>query len=331
MSSVRSEKYVVRPFSGLQAADDVLDGTVLSVDGTVYEPGSVVLDASLLASAKFALHLPTGKEMGDAVDSTPLGSADCGLVITTRALSNRWSHTVLREYVRHVDADPVMEIDRDIDRLVFADAGGFVISVAIVLLHELQPEPLRPNLTGTWLARRDFRVVPERAEFSFSPDELTDELRKQFSLPSNAPSFVHVDVDQLVGADDLSEAVGVYLDSSILRLLQQSQTDPLALHIQSELAVTTMAAVARGGLVAMQQDLGRPPLTADLDDFPAISSLYAQLTKRLNRKSMSALLDLMEDPDAFAAHLRAAFDVGKHTLAALKATPAGASAEGDQA
>lgn len=328
MSSIRSEKYVVRPFSGLQASDDVLDGVVLSVDGMSYEPGSVVLDSSTLAAAKFSLQLPSGKSLGDAVDATPLGSADCGLIITARALSNRWSHTVLREYVRHLEDDLVMEIDRDVDRLVFADGGGFVISIAIVLLHELQPEPLRPHLTGTWLARRDFRVVPERAEFSFSPDELTDELRKQFALPSNAPSFIHVDVDQLVGADDLSEAVAVYLDSSILRLLQQSQTDPLALHIQAELAVSTMAAVARGGFVAMETDLDGPPTTADLEDYPAILGLYEQLTKRLNRRTLSAFLDLMRDPDAFDAHLRAAFDVGKHTLAALKATPAGANTEG---
>ncbi|GAA2079856.1 hypothetical protein GCM10009821_20150 [Aeromicrobium halocynthiae] len=327
MSSVRSEKYVIRPFNGLDAAENVLEDLVLRIDDLEHEPGSIVVDAPTLASAKMALRLPSGSDLGDAVDSTPLGSADCGLVVVARALSNRWSHVVLRDYVRHLDLDGDFEIDRDADRLVFADAGGFVITVAIVLLHELQPEPLRPNSPGTWLARRDFRVVPERAEFSFSPDELTDELRKQFSLPSNAPSFVHVDIDQMIGADDVSEAVSVYLDSSILRLLQQSQTDPLALQIQSELAVTTMAAVARGGLAAMAESLDYEPGAPDVEDYPAIASFYAQLTRRLGRQSMSALLDLIRDPDAFAAHLRAAFDVKKHTLAALKSTPAGASAE----
>src|SRR5664279_3080326 len=257
MSAIRSEKYVVRPFEKLDSAEDALEAVRLDVDEQSYEPGSVVLDAHSLSASTLHLSMPTTGEIITAVEGTPLSPLDCGVVIVARAITNRWSHVVLRDYVRYLQYDEGIAIDRSDDPLVFADRGGFVITVAIVLLHELQAEPLRPSSTGTWLARREFRVVPERAEFSFSPDELTDDIRSQFSLPASTPSFVFVDRDQLVGADDLSEAVSVYLDTDILRLLQQSQSDALSVHIQAELAVTTMSAVARAAIDAISDELGR--------------------------------------------------------------------------
>ncbi len=321
MSAVRSEKYVIRPFVDLDAAEELFHNVRLCLDAQEHEAGPVVLDQHTLSSADLVLRLPSPAEIVEAVERTPVAPIDCGLVVVAASNSNRRSCVVFRDYARYLTFGQELEIDREIDPLVFKDRGGFVITVALVLLHELQSEPLRPHLVGTWLARREFRLIPERAEFSFSPEPLTGDIRRQFGLPDRAPSYVRIDEDHLLTADELSSAVSVYLDDDILRLLQQSQNDALSIHIQSELAVTTMGAVARAAVGAVSREVDGPAAPTDVADYPAVEHFLTRLAKRLERETLSSLLSLIDDPDALEAHLRAAFDIRRFTLAALKSTP----------
>lgn len=331
MSSVRSAKYVIRPFVDLDHADDVFDQVRLSIGSAEFEAGSVVLDTETLASEAVSIRLPAPSELVAAVERTPVAPIDCGLVVLVSALSNRKSHVAYRDYVRHLDVDGVLILDRAVAPLIFQDSSGFVVTVALVLMHELQAEPLRPHMAGTWIARREFRLVPERAEFSFSPEPLTKEVRKQFGLPERTPQYIRVDGDHLLTADNIADAVGVYLDEEVLHLLQQSQSDALSVHIQYELAVATMGAVARACVSAIARESGGAMSATDVSDHPAVERFLDRLAVQLKRDSLASLLGLIEDPDALEAHLRAAFDVRRFTLAALKTTPGNAISDGNDA
>lgn len=216
-SMTRSESAIVRPFSQIESADHSLDGVRLQVGGEVYEPGAVVLAAETQEVAKFALRLPSPQDVREAVSRTIVPEVDCGLVVIASGKSHRVSFVALQQYLKP-EAWPVeLELQRSSADLVFNDQAGFSLTVAVVLLHDLTPAPLRPHMAGTWLAKREFSIGPEREETSFSPEELTDELRAHYHLPSGAVRYVQVGEWQ--DAETLSDQVHVYLDRDVLNLL----------------------------------------------------------------------------------------------------------------
>ena len=316
----RSERYVVRPFINIEEADEALDKVRLYVGDTENEHGTITLPDVTLHNAELALSLPSPDEVREHVQKTVIAPVDCGIVVLVRGTSHRSSRILLNEYCHTAHYETEFRIERNEAELILKDRDGFTVTVAIALLHDLTPEPLRPHLAGTWLARRDFRVVPERDETSFSPEELTDEIRAAFKLPAKTPSYISVDEGVLLEAEVLSDAVKVYLDRDVLRLLQQSQADTLALQIQSELAASTMNAVARAGLKAIAEELGRVPVQSDLEEYEAIKKFFDRLARLLGL-DLSTVFGLVDDPDRLSAHLRAGFAVQKHTIDALKNTP----------
>lgn len=314
-AATRSESALVRPFAGIGDADAPLQSVRLLVDAEEFEPGSVVLPEESLAQATITIKLPPPDAVRANVEKTPVPVVDCGLVVMATARSHRATRILVQEYLRLADWPEELILERAHDDLILRDQGGFTLTVAIVLLNDLTPEPLRPNLAGTWLARREFRVSPEADDISFSPEALTEEIRKAYDLPPGVLRYVHV--DELLGEEQLSDAVHVYVDPDVLNLLLASPTDAISIQMQIELAIQATETVA----IAIVKDLstGEAPATADsLTPYPAAKRFIENLAKTLN-VTVADVLDLAGSQQAvLRSHLEAAFKMRDATSSALK-------------
>lgn len=313
-ATTRSESALVRPFAGIGDADTPLDVVRFLVNADEHQAGAVVLSDDVLATAKFAVRLPTADDVRAAVQKTVVPHVDCGLIVMATARSHRVSKVLLHEHLRTADWPTQITFTRSDTDLIFNDRAGFTLTVAVVLLNDLSPKPLRPNMAGTWLARREFKVSPEVDETSFSPEPLTDEIREHLGLPKGVLRFV--EVDGVLDEENLSDAVRVYVDEEVLNLLQANQTDSAAIQLQIELAVQATETVA----VAIAKDLahGAVPTVDSLETSPAAKRFYENLARTLG----TTLADILElatnQAPALRAFLEAAFDMRAATSTALK-------------
>lgn len=315
-SPTRSETALIRPFAQIEEADVPLEGVRLWVAGEEYPAGAVVLAEDVLAVAPLSLKLPSPQEVRAAVEKTSVPPQDCGLVVLGASRSNRVSRVIVQEYLKQ-DAWPAsLSLPRDSSDLVLGDRYGFSLLVAVVLLHDLAPSPLHPHMAGTWLARREFAVSPEREDTSFSPEELTEEIREFLNLPKGVLRFVQVLNWQ--NADVLSDEVRVYVEPEVLNLLLASPTDRGAIQMQVELAIQSMETVAATIAHDLSDDGKQAPSSEALSPYPAAARFFESLS-RSTTLSVEDLLDVaVGEPNRLRAHLEVAFNAKAVTAQALK-------------
>lgn len=316
--SVRTERYVVRPFLGLAPVDDVLDCVRLKVKGEEHAPGSVVLADGDLTNAALVLTLPESVEaLRQAVEDTKVPEVDCGLVVFATAFGLRSSVILLRRSLILDDFPSELPIDRSVAPLVLANKSGFKITVAVALLHQLQRQTLRPHVAGTWLARRDFRVVPERDDSVFDPEPLDDKARSYLGLPEGTLSFVDVP-DSVISCDSLADEVKVYLDEDTLNTLLRNPDDPLSRQIQAELAATTLNVVAVTMIRAIQSESNAVTITqAEVEGYPTAATFFKTLAGRLGR-DVGSIMKMAHEADRLRAEIQSAFGLRTLTERALR-------------
>lgn len=314
-SATRSETARIRPFAHIDAADLSLEDVRFVVGGVEYEAGAVVLPDESLGSARLALRLPVPQEVKEKVARTVVPAVDCGLVVMASSRSHRICHVFVREYFKANAWPAELELERDVADLVLNDRAGFTLTVAVVLLHDLSPEPLRPHMAGTWLARREFVVSPQREDTSFSPEELTDEIRTFRKLPQGVLRFV--DVGEWREAEALSDEVHVYVDPEVLNLLLANPNELTSVQMQIELALQATETVA----VVIARDLashGSAPSANALDGYDAAKRFFENLARNLKITLADALDYASNDPATLRAYLEVAFNMRVATSAALK-------------
>lgn len=314
-SPVRAETALVRPFAGIADADAPLEQVKLVVDGAAHRPGPVVLPSATLADAQLTVILPSPEEVRAHVEKTVVPTVDCGLVVMAAARTHRVTSILIQDHLRTASWPEEFTISRSSADLVFNDRSGFTLTVAVALLNDLTHEPLRPHLAGTWLARRDFRVSPETEDTSFSPEALSEDVRKHFGLPQGVLRYVRV--EEVLEADAISDAVSVYLDPDVLSLLHANQTDKYAIQLQTELAVHVTEAVAAAITKALSSD-GATPTPDLLDEHPAASRFMSRIASELDLSLMDVLFLTHDDPQTLRARLEAAFNLSATTTSALK-------------
>jgi hypothetical protein len=315
-SPTRSETALIRPFDQLAEVDMSLNGVKLTVDHVAYDPGAVVLAEDVVTTGNFALSLPNPSDIRDAVNASPVPTQDCGLVVLATARSNRVSRVLLREYLKPDNWPESFTLNRAMSDVVLRDRAGFVLTVAVVLMHDLTPAPLQPNLAGTWLARREFSVSPERDDASFSPEELSEEIRVFHELPVGVTRYVHVGDWQ--DAEVLSDAVRVFVDPDILSLLLASPSDKASIQVQVELAIQAMETVASAIARELADDAKRAPSLEALAPFQAASRFFESLSRGTGVPVEDLLDSAVSDPSRLRSQLEAEFGLKSATIQALK-------------
>lgn len=226
------------------------------------------------------------------------------------------------EHLDKADYPTEFFLHRQPGDLVLSDRQGFTITVALVLLVDYQTwDTLRPHMAGTWLARRDFKVSVERDQTSFSPEELTDQVRTDNDLPEGVMRFIQY--TSVVGAEDISEVVRVYVDPTVLNWLYANETRPAALQLQTELAVQAYSVAAASMVDEIRFDIGAEPGPGDMGNYPVAEHLFEFITHTLTDATgkdvtISEVLKYTKTPGLLASHLEVAFKMRDSTLHALK-------------
>jgi len=314
--SIRTEQYSVRPFKGLTDVSQILKPVRLAVKGNDHQPGAVVLPEEELVESQLTVRIPVSADsVLAAIESTGIPEVDCKLVVVANANGLRAS-TVIAQMPVDAFTDEVV-IDRSTMPLVLQNKSGFKLTVAIVLLTQLQPVPMRPHLAGTWLAKETWSLSPERDVSAFNPSPLTDEIRESLRLPEGTLNFVEVS-ESVIHAENLDDEIAVYLDEAALNTLLANPDDPVARQMQADLAATTLSVVAAEMIRGIQRETKREAVSAqDLAEFPVAAGLFNELASRLGR-GLNQTIDVAQKPDRLRAEIQSAFDVRKLTDAALR-------------
>lgn len=321
--NVRAENTTIRPFRNIGAANVALESVVLLVDDEEEKPGPVVVAPETLASAKLTLTLPDIEYVREQVEKTGLHVPDCALVILATGRSHRGaSRVVYCEHLNKADYSTSFVLHRTPDDLALSDRQGFTVTVAIVLLVDYATTPpLRPNMAGTWLARRDFRVAVERDQTSFSPEPLTEQVRKANNLPAGVMRYIDYH-GSIESAEDIAEVVTVYVDPTVLTRLFATETKAASIKEQTELAVQSYAVIATAMLDEIRGELGAEPTETDLVKYPVAEHLFDYIANTLSEAtsddiSVSKVLKFVKTPGLLASHLEVAFKMRDMTLTAL--------------
>lgn len=318
----RRESKTLRPFSVADDAVELMKSMRLAIDGTEYEPGTVLLPDELLDDATLTLKLPAFDDLRAALNKSDNAYVDCAFIILARSATHRISTTLYHETLRntHLDEDFTPDRSDPSNNLILNDREGFTLIAAVYLYRDLSTaKPLQPSRAGTWIARSTFKVERERSISSFSPLPLTKDRRKELDLPPQTPSFIEVQ-DALLDVDQVSDAVTVYYDDVLLATLHHNPKDPLVLQIQRDLAAHTMTVVAQAAVAKIRtENSGKPIAPEDLDQYSGVKTFFNNLANQQN-VDLQEVLDRTEAPDRLRAHLADAFKVRDAVLAALNDT-----------
>lgn len=304
---VRVETATIRPFTGLGELEALFEERVAAELAEValapaplptfidHDLGDANGDLSIIFAAD-------GVEKSSETFSTALERLAKGLgvrgiaeslrvVVVARAVSLRFA-TVIGSWTLNEEIPDRISISRGDGGVKFAlqDRRGFDLRVALVLADDLPDAgPLTPALAGTWLAQARFRVRPVPNRGGFAPQELTPEIRRQYSLPDNTLSFVAVQQDALLGADDLSEVAVHYWDPDVLRLIQVRPKDDVARYVQESMAVELLTSVAGSIAQAIKSEAGPEAGIEALKDYPAAEDFIEEITDLLASRSKTPM------------------------------------------
>ena len=318
MSAIRTEKRVVRPFAGLGEVEECLASTHLILNGEPVDQEAIVREASELVEDRFVLALNVDNEaVADAVQRMQIPEVDVGLAIIATGRSLKATAILLRSPVLVPSAPAQVELDPARYPDIFGDLRGFDIRVCVVLLHDLQPQPLRPYLAGTWLATRDFSVSARGDILSaFNPLRLSPEVRDTLQLPDGTVTYLAINGDSVLDSTDLAEAFSFFIDGALFDLLHANQSSPLAEALQVEFVVEFLM----GALAEIVRDIDERGMTGSEDlldaEMPA-GGLVLGVAERIGTTASKLCDDIRSDPARVRAKLQSLMDLGKRLRKAV--------------
>lgn len=278
---VRTERRLVRPFSGLASFEALFRRPTLTVgDGDESEPSTVFVEPESMWPGSYAVlpHIDR-QELLEACVQAQLAPDAVDLVLLARGRTLRRSAILYRECLQKTVPEvihPVIKSGDENAAMVLGDGSGQDILFVAVLNRDIKPEVMRASLAGTWLGLCRWRVRPTPAlGRSFLP--LTDEIRRHFALPADATSYVHIQGEDFSDIGSLSSAVQHFVDSDLLSAL--SVGGPAVRAITTMLVVELLTQLTIG-LAAFASESDSTPgkvTSSALDDLPGVREFMERL------------------------------------------------------
>lgn len=250
-----SEKRLVRPYVGLERFQNILDKWYLRIADEILEPGdhrtvtssSFLTDPAVLVCATDDDALEdVHKEAIGAVEAVDLSLADVELIVLASTPYLRMADIALRQSLADDEGIPRTLNLAEIDglRAQSTPNGGCNIDVYFALAQDTPARPLHPWRRGTWFGHIRFSLGTDLGELGFTPRALTDLLRNDMELPANTIRHVVIDDDALRG-EDLAGAVELYIDETLLAMLNQSPNTSAARSFQRQVFIDVVGAIVR--------------------------------------------------------------------------------------
>jgi hypothetical protein len=249
-----SQSFLTRPYPGLDSLQTVLSGVEVVIGSTRYLSGNVSLPLDQLplrdAFVEIAIDQQGVREAAIAA-GLPYSSLRVACVVYGSVIAeSRLLADIALEELLSPRAVPISGAP-----LITESPNGVDVRVFLYLGERLSEDNLRPHIPGTWLSFSEFRISPFTALSRFSPSPLDDAVRKHFQLPAKSMTYVSVN-DELLEAESLDEEVEVYVDVSILRLLQEAPSAPLSSYIQLDLVALTLSAILQKAVSLLREPDG---------------------------------------------------------------------------
>ncbi len=317
--SSRTESRVVRPFAGLGRLGEVLVGSSLLLNGEALEDDSATRTAEQMATDVYELDVNVDLAViRKAVDSLDIPEVDVGFVIVATGRTLKATIILHKSIVVGDDVPSRLQLSRVDYPEVFGDTRGFTLRCAVVLLHGIQPRPLKPHLAGTWLARRNFSVILESDVIGgFNPSRLTAEAKQRFGLPDGTVSYVHVK-DSLLEAESLNESVELLIDEQIHDSLYMDQNSSFGQFMQIEFALDFILTVTQA-IVTELGDTGVPDIEVEALDATSPAAIFLKNSSSLTGMPIPELAETLRiNPMKVRSLLQDSLELRDHALAGLK-------------
>jgi len=309
MAVARFEGKELRPFAGLESVADALAPVEFLVAGeSVVESLSMEQDRFRDLKLEIRWNLDIGA-LDASLESSGFAPKDCRLAVFATGKTLKATHVLWSREVKELTGSDLSEPLRSGASelpLIFGDAAaGFEVTAAIVIDRHLEEAPLRPSQVATWLSKRTIRVSPNKLVSSFSPTPFTADEKAALGLPESTLVFCEVR-DTLMSSRSMDDVMTLYVDDSVLGLIQQDSGSPLAREAQALIARMALASVVVRSSAEARQLGQSPDQLAGMQD-----CLWSQVLGRLaearvgpsDRTELSRIF--LEDPDKFVSMLDA--------------------------
>lgn len=315
------ETRTIRPFVGLDELGRILEQTVLRFGGDrCISDGTLSIDLSphefLLTPV--ALEWAVDDEafsqldgrLATAASAARLGLDRLSLLIVATSSFLKLADVLLDHSAAHLDKLPRVTSLTDDGRCgaLSAPFSGFTVSVYLILAETVAPEPLRPHLKGSWLARTTFTVETSLAPAILPPTPLTKEKREQLGLPGRVVRFLDFGEHDLFSPYRDQERPIFYIDDGLLAELNAKRTAPPSKALQLQLAQDFVSAVVRRA--ATQRDRLRDMAYEDVRSCLLGSVIRIAAGPGSTERQRADLMQLIaEEPEKVIAYAEHAIDV----------------------
>lgn len=318
----RSESRVLRPFINLSGLENIFKGVQLRVGDDFYPSGPVVIPQSNYQQQSYSLKMNFKiEDLRREVETTGVPFVDTALVLVSRGRTLR---TVNIQFIHHLrnsklEDEIEFELSGENRELLFRDRRGFISTFALVLSRTLNEEPLKPFLTGTWLARTKFIVGPQIDLTSIAPQELTKEIREKEKLGERTLFYVKFN-ETLMDETNIFDAMQIYLDENVLKMLQNDPFSEISHAYQAQFAVEVIFQTILQVSNNLQEESGQESGFLDLPEGSGVQSFIEKISDTLQIAEVDLFKRFRQNPSHFHAMIQHSLNLQKIIDKSLRET-----------
>jgi hypothetical protein len=307
--------FLARPFDGIEQFEDVLDTTIVKIgNDEIYQPGSIELPSSRLPLSEGQIEIYFAPSLLENLNNQNMDPKSVVIVCFIQGTVIAESQIIYQEKLSTAKSPVVVPLHGN--PLITQSPNGFDIRIALILTKDRVGKDVELIEAGVWLANIIFRISPYSAQSLFAAAPLDDQLRTSFGLPKGCLSYVHIQDDFML-SESLEDQVDIYIDVSVLRLLQESQDSAVANSIQLDLATSLFLA-----LICKTATYLRDENIEDSEDFELENLPVGKVLHHVSVSSKYSIDDLLKFAANDLGRLKAAIETHlgslKYASAALR-------------
>jgi hypothetical protein len=316
----RSEERVIRPFVGLEDFASIFEDVTLRVGEQKANP-KLYLEPEKFREA--TLNLTTFWNPKKVIDALAILKLDPNDVHFAVYLLGKTLKEVMpvRDIAVSMVKNPESAISisyQDAPRVLGDNLAGYDVVVALYLKKSRESKPLTVYEEGTWLAKTEFTIRPDRGLSMFSPLAMNAEQKKTMGIPKKTMFFLEAQSESLFHATDVDRVFKFWVDDRVYTELQDERSKA------AQAMALLMVRQALSGIIGvLSRNLVEfPDLESAVDQFDSgafeesvASRLVSSIKKKLPNSDTKLVFELAKhDPERLVALLDDAMNLSAEVL-----------------
>jgi hypothetical protein len=319
----RHEERIIRPFVGLDDLNDVFSEFTLTVCGFKASPNAFI-PTDLFK--EITLDLKTfwsPKEVNDAIEILGLKPDEVhyAVYLLGRTLKRV---SLVRDASLAELANPETSISltyTDAPHIFGDKVSGFDVVVVLYLKKGREAKPLTVYEEGTWLAKKDFTVRPERGLSLFSPTPMDAKRKVELGLPKKTLFYLEMNNESMFLATEVEQAFTFYVDETFFILVSDERSNAsqaMALLMVRQALSGVTSALAKS-LAGKNLESFTSEIEAGEHDDTVGVRLLKSIKKKIPGKSMFDILEMAAgEPEKLVSHLDDSMNLAGEILRVTK-------------